>query len=228
MTTSPLLFAERLGPATTQLMGEPGVLAEVEDTIRSGRTLEDAVLLAVHSRLQANSGPLAEEFLSFFLNKMLGMRATGLRPDLRRLLDTGDLVQSVARDFWLELTEFEFRSVGETMSWLANKLAWRTSTRQRGLLTSRRNESRRVPLEGGVATEPESRLPLNLAELSEDWNNTLVAMHRLHERDRELIEMMLEGHTSEQMSQATGRNPATTRRALSRALARLRVLMRNR
>jgi len=230
MMTSPLVFAERLGPASTRLMGESGVLAQVETAIEKGRELEDAVLLVVHARLQGD-GPdareLGEEFLKFFLNKMLGMRATGLRPDLRRLLDTGDLVNSIARDFWLELTNFEFRGVGHTMSWLSKKLEWRTSDRQRALLTERRNEARHITYDESVnvVAGVEARLPLNQAELREDWNRTLIAMHRLAPRDRHLVEMMLDGQSSDEMGAFLEQTSSTARRALSRALARLRDLM---
>jgi RNA polymerase sigma factor (sigma-70 family) len=206
---------EALGPQTERALASPEAVALVLSRIRAGASLEDACLWFAHREGRSDSR-IADEFVAFFLSDLLSVARPAISPGLRRFLDSGDLVQSV-------LGSLEFETRGSFLSYLAQRLRWKASDQRRSLSRERRREDLRVaaaPEDLSVATP--SRGPESLAAARDAWEQTALAILRLPERDRVMVRMHLRGESLDSIGEAVGLKPDSVRRALGRAVRRLR------
>ncbi|RMH00910.1 MAG: sigma-70 family RNA polymerase sigma factor, partial [Planctomycetota bacterium] len=191
---------------------------------------EDAVLGTAHE-LAVQDRMIADEFLGHFLVTMMKLGHFAMLPGLRRFLDSGDLVDSVAGEIWRDLMEVEFRTRREFLAYLGRRLKWKASDRQRGLQAGRRREDlRRDPRtpEGEPVELPAPASapgPSTILARREEQELLAAALVRLPERDREVLQRHLRGESHEQVAAALGLRPATARQALHRAIERARALI---
>ena len=213
---------EHLGPRSSSwLKSSTG-----RQVLRTGRlpgdSVEDGVLRAVHSYLGEEPG-LEEEFLGFFLQRLLQVRLVDVYPGLRRFLDTGDLVQSVLGDLWPQLREIEFRDRASFLALLVTRLRWKATSRRRDLHAAKRREDRRAT---GLSpdefpAQPTSQLEGQVSK--EEAERTVEALFRLPPMDRTAVRLHLEGASSEEIAQEIGVSVSAARKRLERALRRLRL-----
>jgi len=90
-----------------------------------------------------------------------------ISPNLRRYLDTGDLVQPVLGDLWPELAGVRFETRGRFLAYMSRRLAWKAAGEARKLGADRRREDLRAGIDVealGVASDdasPASRAAAN-------------------------------------------------------------------
>lgn len=191
----------------------------------SGARAEDAALGAVFERIREDRA-IGEEFLGYFLHRILGVRIVELYPGLRRMLDTGDLAHSVMADLLPGITELRFTTEAGFLSYLIQRMRWKASDRVRSprARTERptSDEERFTP--GGLTPETSDALRGLIAE--EERDALLIAVHRLPERDRAILIRYLEGMDRERAAQELGLNAAAYRKALQRAISKARDVIR--
>src|SRR5438552_10182657 len=120
-----LSFARtRLGPASESALRDAALQALVFSRIRSGAEMEDAILAEVH-RASALDRRVADEFLAFFLEDAHRSGRSLVAANMRRFLDTGDLVHSVLGDVWQDMSSLRFETRAQFISLLAQRLRWK-------------------------------------------------------------------------------------------------------
>ncbi len=218
-----LRFArENLGPATEHHLQDPSSQALVLSRLRSGRDLPDAVLGEAH-RIARQDRRVADEFLSYFLAHARRRGTPLVSPALRRLFDTDDLVQSVLRDVWSDLIAFEFESRAQFISLLAGRLRWKAADKSRSLNTLRRSEQKRVPEAVDDLDLQDPSAPVDLIAAAREQAATVAsALLRLPERDQVLLRLHLRDEPLSVICRETALEPETARKALQRAIRRLR------
>jgi len=214
-----------LGPAAARLLASAPGAALALARLRAGKDEEDAVLGLAHAH--AGDDPeLAGEFAGWL---MLEMRRAGrglAGPALRRFLDTGDLVQSVAGDLWPELFELEFESRGQFLALFASRLRWKAMDRARAQNSMRRREDLRVePKEDDLHAARSTPSPATEAGDREDLELLALALGRLPERDARMIRRWLEGVDWERIGSEERMAPESARKAVQRAIARAREIV---
>lgn len=216
--------ASLLGPAAERLLASAPGVALARARMRAGAEADDAVLGIAHAHAGAD-GEVAGEFAGWL---MLEMRRAGhglAGPALRRFLDTGDLVQSVAGDLWPELFELEFETRGQFLALFASRLRWKAADRARGQNAARRREDLRV--EASEADLDAARMapsPATEAGDREDAARLALALGRLPERDARMIRRWLEGADWERIGVEERLEPESARKAVQRAIARAREI----
>ena len=160
-------------------------------------------------------------------------------PDLARYVDrhagglvaekesSSDLVQSVCRELLerLEDRRFRYRGEAEFRKWLYGAALMKISSRARFWRAAKRDAAR----EGGSSISAHAfeaqATPSRHFELSEELDRLRLALERLPERYREVIELaQVEGLTHEEIAGKLGITEGHSRVLLSRALARLSTL----
>lgn len=142
--------------------------------------------------------------------------------NLRRYLQSEDIFQSVALEAFQSLGRFEYRGEGSLERYLrtlvVNKLRDRADT------FGADKRSGAVPLDPGTADSIPARAPsYHDAERYERLERALKAMP---EEQRELIVLRkLEGLSSQEAAAHLGMSDDATRKAFSRAMARLTTLL---
>lgn len=221
--TEALRFArEHLGPASERALSSPEAQALVISRVRAGASIEDASLWFVH-REGRSDARVADEFVAYFLADLLAIARPALAPGLRRFLDSGDLVQSVLGDLWREVTSLNFESRPAFLAFLAQRLRWKAMDHNKALQRDRRREDRRIdarPEE--LALAGRERAPDSLVGARDEWDQLALRILRLPDRDRELVRLHLRGERMEGIATALGLQHEAARKALQRALTRLR------
>lgn len=211
--------AHHLGPASSHLLQNPANQALVVSKMRASSTA-DAVLAVLHSKLNGND-PAADEFLSFFLSDLQRLGHGALGPGLRRFLDSGDLVQSVLGDLWPELATLKFESRDSFLALLAARLRWKAADGARQLRAGKRREDMRQEVDASFMADAQPG-PATELVAAEEWQQTALALARLPQRDRELVRAHLRGLSWTEVAEAHSMKAESARKAVQRALAKLR------
>ena len=215
---------EALGPLSSDWIQTTEGSALLRAKLAAGLDPEDAVLSAVHEHL-GQDARLDEEFLGYFLQRLLHVRMVDLYPGLRRYLDTGDLVQSVLGDLWPQLRELEFRDRSSFLALLVTRLRWKATSRRRDLHAAKRREDRRtdgLPIEN-LASNPPS--PIDAQISREETERVALFLFRLPPEDRTAVRLHLSGASSKEIAQELGASVDAARKRLERALEHLRELL---
>lgn len=219
-------LAAQLGPACLNRFRDPSLQEELQTLRSSGTPLEDAILRLVH-REAAEDRAIADEFLSHFLSALMRIGHFAVSDGLRRFLDSGDLVNSVAGALWQDLTRVEFRTRREFLAYLGQRVQWKAADRARGLTTDKRREDlhREVDFEAAGLTDAEQAGPSTLAGTAEEQDRLILVLLRLPPRDREILTRHLRGEDHAQVATALDLNPAAARKALQRAIEKAQALL---
>jgi RNA polymerase sigma factor (sigma-70 family) len=217
--------AERLGPCSTSLFQDPVLLALVASRMRAGANLEDTVLSAVFDAA-ASDAALAAEFLGYFLPGLHGPGEASLSPDLRRFVDAEDLVQSVVGDLWPDLQEITFSTRESFLAFLKQRVRWKAGNRRRALSSQRRSEDRRIaePVEELELARQEPS-PATQVGLDEESSQLAREIQDLAPRDRKIVRLHLRGESAKAIGNELGIRTDAARKALQRALERLRATL---
>lgn len=211
-----------VGPASAEVLSDPVVQVRLLSMIRNGTELRDAALGELHRRL-ATAPRVADEFLAHFLSD-LSRRGHRMRPvEYQRLLDTGDLVQSVLADLWPDIQEVSFETRGQFLSYLSKRLQWKSQDRARALRTDRRGERRRIDWAlDEIDSASSAEEPLQLVVEEEEREQLALAVFRLPDRDRELLMLFLRGRSIPEIAGEVHLSVEGARRALKRAVRKAR------
>lgn len=227
--TAVFQFAESyLGHASLEFLKKHAEDGEIEGWMKDGVNPEDACLRKLHGKISTHP-EIAEEFFAYFFEHLLRLRVVDLYPGLRRFLDTGDLVQSVLGDIWPDLGKLNFESRSEFLSLLRQRMKWKAGDKKRFFHAQRRREDLRVSAtteEMGVAGIAPSALTQQINK--EEHNQMLLALFRLPQRDRTLVKLHMRGASGEEMAEKMGLSLVAARKALERALKRVRSLVLSR
>jgi len=218
-------FARReLGPASERWVREEPVRRSILARLCRGTAIDDAVLAEVHAAAGRNR-EVADEFLAHFLPELARAGRRVRSAELRRFLDTGDLVQSVLGDAWPKLTGARFTSRTSFLSFLLRRLRWKAADKARALEAGKRREDRRleVSVDALAGVAPEAG-PLAEALKQDECENLVRLLLRLPERDRKILAAFLKGSALDEIAREHGLNRDAARMAIQRAIARARSL----
>ena len=214
-----------LGEASEALLQDPAVQALALARLRNGYDLEDAVLSQVHEAMGRDTR-LADEFMGFFLRDLMRLGHRVKLGALKRFLDTGDLVQSVLGDLWTELAGVRYETRGRYLAYLARKLRWKASNKNRALETDKRAEHRRSDASLEEIDLPEDGAsPLTRVVQGEDMDRLVLGLMKLSERDRHVLTLYLQGIEVEEIARQRNLSYDAARMALKRAIRRARRIV---
>lgn len=235
MSTEPIEIIERsqrfareeLGPYSERLVATPEVQALLLSRVRGGVLLEDAVLQEVHLASK-HSSQAADEFLGYFLDDAYRRGRRLLSDDMRRFLETGDLVQSVFGEVWSSIADLHFETRAQFFALLGQRLRWKAVDKARRLNAERRKEVGRHPLSiDDLALPAEEKPPSSHLGRHEETQQMVLRLLKLSERDQLLVRMHLRGASYQDMAEATGMAPEAARKALNRAIERIQSKTRD-
>lgn len=217
-------LAAQLGPVCVQRFREPALRQELESLLAAGQTLEDGVFRLVH-REAANDRGLADEFLGHFLSAMMRIGRLTLGDDLRRFLDTDDLVNSVAGSIWKDITKIEFQTRRKFLAFLGQRMRWKAADRSRKMKAEKRREDLHCEIDFNGAGVPHQNQdgPYTLIANNEEHERMILAVTRLPHRDRDIVLRHFRGETHAQIALALDLTPDAMRKALQRALEKARA-----
>lgn len=220
---SSLQFSETyLGPASLAYIQREENSLKVEKWVKDGAAVEDAVLRCIFEATSKDS-ELTNEFLNYFLQHLLKLKIVNIQPSLRRMVDTGDLVQSVFTEIWGKLPDFEFTTRGAFISLLCQRLKWKASNENRRMKTQSRREDLRAsssPEKMGAKSDQMGPLSENLSQ--EEQRQMAVAIFRLPPRDRQIVTLSLQGFSHSEIGERMGLEVSSARKALNRAVSHMR------
>jgi RNA polymerase sigma factor (sigma-70 family) len=139
-------------------------------------------------------------------------------------MESRDIAQSVFGNLWQDLSDLEFRTFPQFLSMVIQRIGWKASNRGRDLRRRKRSEDARVDLDvGGLGDERSERGPLTQLARAEDRELFIETIMTLpNQRDRGLIMDYLEGRSIREMAESFELEEESARRALNRALERVR------
>ncbi len=213
----------QLGPASAQVLAQPQVNESVLARIERGEELDSAVLAEIHAA-SARDAQVANEFLAHFLPDLTRAGQRLRARQLKRFLDTGDLVQSMLADAWPSLAAVRFTTRPQFLAFLSQRLRWKASDRSRSFEADKRRENARVELDEQTLSSDERRRDgLSAAVDPDDWEMLVQLIVRLPERDRRLLSAFLAGRSIDEIAADHGLSRDATRMAVQRAIARARA-----
>ncbi len=219
-----------LGPESRAFLETDQARLAVKRRMEAGSRLDDAVLGEIHSHLRTAPRKVADEFVwHFFLAmKKAGSRALPHSSGLRRLTDTVDLLDSVICDTWESWAELRFSTRGEFLALLNKRVGWKAKTKVRHNTAQSRSEDRRVamPEEHDLpVADRADQHPVERSIKREELEQIARIASRMSHRDAQILVLLREGATTEDLAAHFGITPATAERARSRALQAARKLL---
>lgn len=142
---------------------------------------------------QAGEKEAREELFARYRPRVLAIARSRLGQNLRRALDSQDLVQEALVEAARDLDRFEWRGESSLIRWMARLLEHRATAQADRLGALKRDRKREISLDGtgsgsmGPGRAASSLDPLELAERGEMEERVRQALDRLAERQREVI-----------------------------------------
>jgi RNA polymerase sigma-70 factor, ECF subfamily len=167
-----------------------GTIVRVEEQAQrwDEATTEDLVAAAQGGREEAR-----EALFARYRPRVLAIARSRLGHDLRRALDSQDLVQEALLEAAVGLERFEWRGESSLIRWMARLLEHRAIAQADRIGAQKRDVRREIPLEADdsssslVGPEASSESPLRAAERAEDEELMHAALDRLPLHQREVI-----------------------------------------
>lgn len=213
--------ARHLGPASARYLGEAEVEVRWRGRVRGGASELDAWLAEVF--LGAREDPaLASEFWGWAHRTLT--RCSGSTPaQVRSVVAEEDLVQSVLGDLSADAAELTFETRAQFIRLLIRRHQWKQRDRIRGAVSGRRREDLRAPASSEELPLPSgARTPQSLVGGREEAIRVLRCIQGLPTRDRHLVRMRMRGADLQEVAAELDLSLDSARRAMSRALERLR------
>jgi RNA polymerase sigma-70 factor (ECF subfamily) len=184
----------------------------------------------VLARLRAGEEEAATRLFRRFAHRLIGLARQHLDTRIRAKEDPEDVVQSVYKSFFvrLEKDQFEIASWDDLWSLLTVITLRKCSDRRDYFRAQRRDAACEVPADAGdsssanwgIAIDREPT-PDEAAVLSETVEQVL---RGLDSDDRAVIEMSLQGYSTQEISRQLGRTERTVQRLRQRVKQRLERL----
>ncbi|GJM22626.1 MAG: hypothetical protein DHS20C15_25410 [Planctomycetota bacterium] len=220
-------FVERarslLGELSAEWVARPEVTERMRARLAEGVELDNIVLAEVAQQARQDAR-LYEEFMAYTMAQMRVVGRGSLAPNLRRFLDTFDLVQSVAGDVFADSDPPEFETKAAFLSLLRQRMRWKAADHARRLSAEKRSENRRDArdLEDlNVADRGED--PAAAGERADFLARLMKELEQLNKRDQQLLRMFLRGCGTDEIAERFKLSRETARRILARAKDRLRA-----
>jgi len=164
----------------------------------------------------------AQALFQLYVARLVAIVGNRLSPNYVRHVDPDDVVQSAFRSFFLGAREgrFDFERDGDLWRLLVavalNKL--RMSVRRFSTLKRAANREETVPTLDNLCEEhaevfAREPTPVEAVALADEVDTV---MQRLTERERQILEMRLQGYNLEEISLETGRSERTVRRVIDK------------
>jgi RNA polymerase sigma factor (sigma-70 family) len=219
-------LVEQLGLVCHSRFQDPTLRLQLQKLIADGMELEDAVLKIVH-QLAPTDRAIADEFFGHFLSALMRIGHFSISEGLRRFVETGDLVNSVAGSLWRDIEKTEFHTRRQFLTYCGQRLQWKAADQSRGLTSGKRREDMHREVDVEIAGAAASQKPGPATEVGhrEEWERLSLAMLRLPPRDREILQFHLRGEGHAEVADALGLSPEAARKALQRAIAKARSLI---
>jgi RNA polymerase sigma-70 factor (ECF subfamily) len=173
------------------------------------------------ARLQAGDQGAASRIFELFARRLVGLARSRLTPSVRAKVDPEDIVQSALRSFFVGQGEGDYQFSGWNDLWnlLAVITLRKCGKRVDYYRAARRDIGREAApptLEDSVATwEPLAREPTpSEAVMLLDVTESL--LRSLGQRDRQILELTLQGANSQQLSAKLGCSERTVERVRER------------
>jgi RNA polymerase sigma-70 factor (ECF subfamily) len=181
-------------------------------------------------RLRARDGEAARQVFNRFAGRLVGLARARLDPTVRSKVGPEDVVQSAFRSFFRCHADgqFDVRGWDELWSLLVVITARKCGRQLRRFRGPGRDVRKELPAPGGsdeaapgweaLARDPSPEEAAVLAETLEQ------VMRGLKERERQVLELRLQGYTVPEISSRVGRTEYTVEGILKRLRQRLRPL----
>lgn len=202
-----LRFAhEKLGAACSAYLETPEARALLNSRLAAQQSIEDATLAVVFRSVCSDRG-VANEFFSYLFGELSATGRSLLTPALRELMETGELVDSVVRDMWKDLERVEFRTRGQFLAFLLQRMEWKRTNSIRSAKRQKRGGHLRPHENTEIREFPDtgSRSPLSEAEREEDLRRVAKLSAGLEPLDRQMLVMrVIDGHTYAEIGERFG------------------------
>ncbi len=181
-------------------------------------------------QLNAGDDRALAELYSRYVSRVLACVRARLGGELRRRVESWDIVQDAMLASLKNVRTFEFPNDGAFLNWWSKIVENRIRDQLDFHHAARRDHRREVRVEGGETTSAgmsilaERKLPTpsQLLILSEQFGLLERALDRLPEETRELIvAIKLEGRSYQDLAQEQGKSPDAIRMQVNRALVAL-------
>ena len=181
-------------------------------------------------RLRARDGDAAREVFRRFAGQLVALARRQLHASLRHKVDPEDVVQSAYRSFFDRYRDGQFTLLSWDSLWgiLTRITVRKCVNRAEHFRAACRDVGREVSLEPApgeaaaagqlFAHEP---TPLEAAALAETVEHL---MRDLDERERQMLELALQGYPPQEISPRVGRSERTVQRLLERVRKHLSLL----
>ena len=168
------------------------------------------------ARLQARDDAAAQELFERFAGRLIALARRRFAAGLKHKVDPESVVQSAYKSFFQRYDEGKFEFGGWDSLWglltviTMRKCAQRAAYHRAECRDAAREVSAPPTAEGASWQEPFGRepTPLEAAELAETVEQLFAAMS---EEDRPVLELSLQGHTTQEISERLGRAERTVR-----------------
>jgi RNA polymerase sigma factor (sigma-70 family) len=184
------------------------------------------------TRLQAGDDAAAQELFGRFTHQLIALARHRIGAGLRHKVDPEDVVQSAYKSFFLRYGEGNLEAVNWNSLWglltliTVRKCAERVAYHR----AERRDAAREVAAPRGEdaapAPEPFGRepTPLEAAVMGETVEQLLAGLNK---DDRPVLELSLQGYTTQEVSERLGRAERTVRLVRERVRHRLERMHRD-
>src|SRR5947209_1959229 len=193
-------------------------------------TAPDPAFDDLMARLRAGDDDAAAEVFRRFTHRLIGLARSRLDHLIRRKVDPEDILQSVYRTFFRRYARgaFDLESWDGLWGMLTVITVRKCDYRRKFFRAACRDVGREVaPPAAADAPAPEIEAlardptPSEAARLAETVEQL---MRELTGREREMLALSLQGHTTEEISAQVGRSERTVQRVLKRVRAQLERL----
>lgn len=191
---------------------------------------DDPSFTDLMDRLRAGDEDAAARVFDSFARRLIELARQHLDGRLRQKVDPEDVVQSAYRSFFDRYRDGQFTLLNWDSLWgiLTRITVRKCASRAEHFRAACRDVGREVPLEPApgepaalgqlFAHEP---TPLEAAALAETVEHL---MRDLDERERQMLELALQGYTPREISPRVGRSERTVQRLLDRVRKHLSLL----
>src|SRR5262245_6445604 len=154
-------------------------------------------------RVQSGSEDAATQLYLRYARRLRGLVEAQSSPDLKRMVDAEEIVQSIFGSFFRGATSGLYHvPVGEEM-WKRFLVIALTKIRAKGAFhRAAKRDMRRTADEAEIDHHPETRETTDLGFLR---LSVAEAMERLPEQHRTMVRLRIEGHEVEEIARQTGR-----------------------
>jgi RNA polymerase sigma-70 factor (ECF subfamily) len=168
-------------------------------------------------RVRQGDNAAAEQIYTQYANRVIGLARSRLSNPIRQKEDPDDVAQSVFKSFFRAQQAGQFQLEDREGLWkILFVITLRKCARRYERYRAQSRDARKeVALEDDVAHEPAPEEAVLLTETVEEL------LRDLHDRERPILVLALNGHTPEEISTRIGRTERTVYRVLKRVREKL-------